>query len=248
MIFSSRLAYALSQSWPLPTAELTRVHVSFVGWGAFFFSFLVDYKQKWLPVKHFEMQSDSFGKRGKSIWGGCFMCWDPKTEDLEVINVRIACDDSKQNWYHSLACLRTNLEIVKPHWSDITETTLQSDGAGNYTCTATMTSLPRVGAVAGVRIVDHSVTEVGDGKNLVDTDFQQVTMSLNQRLDGGANVETAQQILDNLNANPTAGATNAAIEFATRTEGTGPKPYTGIDGIYHRVYLYDTNGLCTGVV
>ena len=40
-----------------------------------------------------------------------------------------------------------------------------------------MTSLPRVGEVSRLRIVEHAVTEVGDGKNLVDTDFQQVTMS-----------------------------------------------------------------------
>eukprot|EP00966_Prymnesium_polylepis_P230555 5335063-Prymnesium_polylepis.1 len=45
---------------------------------------IVDYKQKWLPVKHLETQSDSFGKRGKSIWGGCAMRWDAETRDYEV--------------------------------------------------------------------------------------------------------------------------------------------------------------------
>jgi hypothetical protein len=59
---------------------------------------IVDYKQKWLPMKHQETQSDSFGKRGKSIWGGCAMRWDAAAKDYEVLNVRIACDDSKQNW------------------------------------------------------------------------------------------------------------------------------------------------------
>ena len=50
---------------------------------------IVDYKMKWLPVKHHETQSDSFGKKGKSIWGGCAIRWDPSTGDYEVINVRI---------------------------------------------------------------------------------------------------------------------------------------------------------------
>ena len=158
-----------------------------------------------------------------------------------------ACDDSKQNWYHSLACLRTNLEILKAHWPDLTESSLQSDGAGNYSCTAFMTSLPRVGEVTRVKITDHAVTEVGDGKNLVDTDFQQVTMSLNQRKDGGADIETAQQIFDNLNANPTLGTKNAAIDTSARAEGMPPKPYAGIDGIYWRVFEYDATGACTGV-
>ena len=92
------------------------------------------------------------------------------------ISPLLACNDSTQNWYHTLAVLRPTLEIVKGHWHDIDEASLQSDGAGNYSCTATMTSLPRVGEVAGVRITDHAITEVGDGKNLVDTDFQQVQM------------------------------------------------------------------------
>ena len=50
---------------------------------------IVDYKQKWLPVKHNETQSDSFGKRGKSIWGGCAIRFDRSTGDYQVLNVRI---------------------------------------------------------------------------------------------------------------------------------------------------------------
>ena len=72
-------------------------------------------------------------------------------------------------------------------------------------------------------------------------------MSLTQRKDGGADIETAQQILDNLNADATAGTTNAAIDLSVRAEGKPPKPYTGIDGIYQRVYLYSDQGQCTGV-
>jgi hypothetical protein len=50
---------------------------------------IVDYKMKWLPVKHLETQSDSFGKRGKSIWGGCAIRFDAATGDFLVLNVRI---------------------------------------------------------------------------------------------------------------------------------------------------------------
>ena len=96
-----------------------------------------------------------------------------------------------------------------------------------------MTSLARVGEAACVRITDHAITEVGDGKNLVDTDFQQVTMSLNQRKDGGANVETAQQILDNLDANPTAGTTNAGIELGARAEQRAERGNLGLLRLHH---------------
>ena len=50
---------------------------------------IVDYKQKWLPMKHLETQTDSFGKRGKSIWGGCAMRWNATSRDYEVLNIRI---------------------------------------------------------------------------------------------------------------------------------------------------------------
>ena len=43
-------------------------------------------------------------------------------------------------------------------------------------------------------------------------------MSLTQRVNSGANVETAQEILDNLNANSTAGAVNAAIDLGGRKQ------------------------------
>ena len=75
-------------------------------------------------------------------------------------------------------------------------------------------------------------------------------MSLNQRINSGANVETAQEILDNLNANPTAGATNAAIDMGGRTEepAKGPKAFTGIDSLYDRGYEYDSMGVWTAAV
>ena len=50
---------------------------------------IIDYKQKWLPVKHLETQSDSFGKRGKSIHGACAIRYDPATGDYDVLNIRI---------------------------------------------------------------------------------------------------------------------------------------------------------------
>ena len=221
-------------------SHLTRMHLIF------------DYKQKWLPVKHGETQSDAFGKRGKSIWGCTAIRWNVATEDFEVLNVRLVCDDSTQNWFHSLACMRTTCDILHRAWLDIDEATCQSDGAGNFSCTAFTTSLPRVGETVGIRILELNITEVGDGKNLCDTDFQQVTMALNQRKDGGADIETAQQMLDNLDANPTAGTVNAGMELgSTRRlepgKKQGPKPYKGIDGIYQRKYEYDANGRCTGI-
>eukprot|EP00964_Phaeocystis_antarctica_P024129 scaffold13503_cov32-Phaeocystis_antarctica.AAC.1 len=62
-------------------------------------------------------------------------------------------------------------EVWSDSSSDITAT-LQADGAGNFSGTATMILLPRTFLSRNVRLVRAVISEVGDGKNLVDTDFQ----------------------------------------------------------------------------
>ena len=73
---------------------------------------IVDYKQKWLPMKHHETRQDAFGKRGKSIFGAAVFRWSEATQELEVLNVRIACDDAHQNYYHTVQMIATTLDIV----------------------------------------------------------------------------------------------------------------------------------------
>ena len=90
--------------------------------------------------------------------------------------------------YQTLGCTRTVLDIVRSHWPDISKVKLQSDGAGNLQCTAFMVALPRVGQSAGLQVLSYTITEMGAGKTKQDTDFQQVSLSLNQvrtmRVDG----------------------------------------------------------------
>ena len=92
--------------------------------------------------------------------------------------------------YQTLGCTRTVLDIVRSHLPDISKVKLQSDGASssNLNCTAFMVALPRVGQSAGLQVLSHTITEVGAGKTKQDTDFQQVSLSLNQvrtlRVDG----------------------------------------------------------------
>jgi hypothetical protein len=200
---------------------------------------IVDYKQKVLPESHRETQTECFGKRGKSLHGCTAIRYDPKCEDYSVLNVRVACDDSNQTWFHTLNTLKVSLDTIMETWEDVIESSLQSDGAGNYDCTAFMLSLERLFTAAGLHLTRHAITEVGDGKNLQDTDFQQAQMSLNHGKDGGLSFGDAQGIIDTLEETKTLGVVNLGMELGTRSlepKGKeGPKPYKGIDAMYDRV-------------
>ena len=65
-------------------------------------------------------------------------------------------------------------------------------------------------------------------------------------------METAQETLDNLDANPTAGTANAAINLGGRLDEpakeAAAKPFAGIDALYDREYEYDANGAWIAVL
>ena len=209
---------------------------------------VIDHKQKWLPKSHEETQQEGFGKRGISIFGGAATRW--VGNEYHVLNIRVACDDASQGWFQTLGCTRIVLDVIRSHWLEIIAAAVQSDGASNLNCTAFMCALPRCGQAAGIRIESHDITEVGGGKTKQDTDFQQVTLALNQYVDSGGSATNAQQIMEGLDANPTLGSVNAAIELNRELEpgkGHDPKPYKGIDGVYSRNYGYDASGRCTHV-
>ena len=72
-----------------------------------------------------------------------------------------------------------------------------------------------------------------------------------QVCDGGGRAANAKQIQAALDANPTLGSVNVAIDLDRELEpgkGNDPSPFKGIDGIYHRQYEHDASGRCTHVL
>eukprot|EP00966_Prymnesium_polylepis_P319365 7375841-Prymnesium_polylepis.1 len=174
-----------------------------------------DYKAKILPGRNRETQTEAFGKKGKSLWGTTAIRWDSQSEDCEVLNIRIACDDSTQTWFHTLNEFAVTLDEIEKVWPGMERAVSLSDGASNFTCTALMTALPRTFASRKVQLLRFTISEVGDGKNLTDTDFQLVQRSLEQAKAGGGSVTNAQQILDSLQAFPSRGTINSAIDLGS---------------------------------
>ena len=205
---------------------------------------IVDYKQKVLPTGFRETQTAAFGKKGKSLHGATCLRWDAKRGDFQVLNVRVVCDDSNQTWFHTLAALRTTIDKVTDVWPDLTESTLQSDGAGNYDCTAFMDSVKDVFKGACVRLTRHLVTEVGDGKNLVDQSFQGAQQTMDHARAGGMDLLDALGILEALETGKALGTINVGMDIGVRglEPKKGPSPLKGIDSLYDREYVYNENG------
>ena len=233
---------------------------------------IVDYKQKVLPTGHRETQTAAFGKKGKSLHGATCLRWDARLGKFSVLNVRVVCDDSNQTWFHTLAALRTTLDQVIDVWPDIDQSSLQSDGASNYECTAFMHTvkdvfrgvhrptffdddeLPALVPMppplpAGIRLTRHIVSEVGDGKNLVDQSFQTAQQDMDAARDGGRDLLEAQGILDALETGKALGTINVGMDMGTRAlePKKGPSPLKGIDSLYDREYEYDASGAFSGI-
>ena len=126
---------------------------------------------------------------------------------------------------------------------------MQSDGANNYDCTAFMSCVQRVCAAAGLRLVRHVVTEVGDGKNLVDQDFQTAQQDMNHARAGGMDLLNAQNIIDALETGRALGVLNMGMDLGTRAlePKKNPTALRGIDLLYDRAYEYDEDGNFLGV-
>ena len=108
------------------------------------------------------------------------------------------------------------------------EVTLQTDGANNYDCTAFMSSVMSVFTAVGLRLVRHVITEVGDGKNLCDQDFQGAQQVMDHARAGGMNLLNAQDMLDALNTREAPGVVNVGMDLGTRsaepTRSSGAAP------------------------
>ena len=209
---------------------------------------IVDYKQKILPTGHREVQTEAFGKKGKSLHGATCIRWSPTSRDFEVLNVRVVCDDSNQTWFHTIGALRVTLEKVVDAWPTVGDATLQSDGGSNYVCTALMHMLKDVFSVLGVRLLRHVISEVGGGKNLVDQSFQGAQQTMDQARAGGMDTRDAQKFVDALDTSDGAGIINVGMVLDRSSEPKkGPSPLKGIDSLYDREYCYDTQGNFIGL-
>ena len=194
----------------------------------------VDYKAKPLSRKHREGQSESFGKKGKSLFGLAAMFLIPddwqgalpegteREGDVVVAHVRVCCDDSDQSVWHSIQVLTTSLLLLKGQYSWLQFGPLYSDGAVNFKSFLFTLVLQEVSKRVGFRITAQLLPEAGDGKDRCDRGFAGV----NKLFDSWVKVDRrvmlcADDICDTLEVRATPGVINCALQ--TQRDGASEK-------------------------
>ena len=203
----------------------------------------IDYKQKVLSREHSQPQQNNFGKRGKSLHGLTAECLIPasftgelpkgfdREGDFAIFHVRVAADDSDQDFWHSSQVLYTSIKqlLQMVPWQ-LDGCYLSSDGAVNYKSLAFTIMLSQMCSALNFKIVDHIFPEAGDGKDWCDRDFA----GINNVIDGfmkapDSKMTNANEIvivLDSPNEkdpNANAGVANCALKIERPAQAVSDK-------------------------
>jgi hypothetical protein len=174
----------------------------------------MDWKMKQLSMCWRESQTHFFGKKGIAHMG-LMATYLKSKEELEeeirhgvtnptktrTIFLDLLSDDSSETGFLSAKCLEIALLKLKRKVNRLAIGTISTDGAGCFSGTAFFSFLPFAGALTGIKIVLHIVTEVGCGKSAADGHFSYIRHFLIKNVANGQgradfdNGRTAAQVL-----------------------------------------------------
>jgi hypothetical protein len=138
---------------------------------------------------------------------------DPRG-NLVIEHHHIACNDSEQNWYHTLAGFEVSLGLLKKVYPHVTTIHGTSDNASNYHGTPGLIFLPLLFSIAGLYLAEWCFSVAGMGKNIGDTDGSHNTHKIMQAVNNGANATTAKEIVTILSTPPIVkGSVNGILEL-----------------------------------
>ena len=204
-----------------------------------------DYMNKIEDMFHAEGQTDRFAKKGRSCFGHSFTTLAPDGYNFDgavgagsllCVNIRQFCNDSKQDFEHSLTLLDAAIELFVEACPFAHTLNGSKDGAVNFGFGFNL-AYPRVlekhGLMAG--IID--TPETGSGKDEEDQDFRQVQCALRLWVNGGGDVLSAEDATDAADQlqGPEKGKLNV---LTTIKRGVGPLPLVKEKFIAGRLYRY----------
>ena len=138
-----------------------------------------------------------------------------------MYTVRVCCDDSDQDWFHSLVVFRAALTLFVTAVKDlgITGGWLCSDGASNFKSLSFALCVRDLCSTLSFRLLGHLFPEAGGGKDLCDRDFADINRLFNSFLkQPGASLRTADDFVEALDALPQTMVLSCAVKFAKPPE------------------------------
>ncbi|KAK3245434.1 hypothetical protein CYMTET_44994 [Cymbomonas tetramitiformis] len=159
---------------------------------------IMDYMNKWLPLKHMATTSDAFGQAGESVHGATVYVHalpqsvketiasgeleDPHSyiRELKVdssgdINrwyvLLGSINDHKQDQWHALSVLEATLKIVKEIEPQVDEARLRFDNAPCYHGTLFWLMVSIMEKATGIQVTEVGMNEPGEGKDETDSSF-----------------------------------------------------------------------------
>jgi hypothetical protein len=215
-----------------------------------------DYMNKIEDMYHAESQSERFAKKGRSNNGHCFITLAPEDyEDLGeamgvgsllVVNIRLFCNDSKQDFEHSISMLPVAISLFNQVCPWVTTLNASQDGASNYGDGFRL-AYPRVLEMFDLQAGLVDTPETGAGKDAEDQDFRQCQAAFRAFWNAGGNILSATDCAvaaDRLQG-PERGKMNRVVTFE---RGLAPAPLEKfVTGkVYRWHHHYDETGTYSG--
>lgn len=233
-----------------------------------------DYGEKMLPMGHKESQSEHFGKSGISQFAITWLLLVSMFTASELIELLgeegvkgvvegdfimyttvLYCNDAKQDWVHSFFCFRASIRLLLQRFPNkVQEIMFRSDGAGNFKCSSQVLAMIKLSEWMRVRIIEFNFTEVGNGKNYTDSVVQKQKLYIKEHLKAdGSSARLAHEMADAAAAGQSASASSMSCDVAEITfdrpleKGGAGEALEGIQGMYHFVYVYNSDGKFEGL-
>ena len=188
-----------------------------------------DHMNKLVDTWHAESQTDRFGKSGRTCFGHSFTTIAPPdfegecngTGSLLCVNVRLFCNDSKQDFEQSITLTHAAIALFKQVCPWVTKISGSKDGASCF-LDAFQFAYPRVLEMHGLQAGTIDTPETSAGKDEQDQDFRGVQGSIRAATNSGFDCTSSVENCEAADKyqGPEKGKMNRVVTFQ---RGLGPQ-------------------------
>eukprot|EP00854_Cymbomonas_tetramitiformis_P006349 gene6349-7609_t len=188
---------------------------------------IMDYMNKWLPLKHMATTSDAFGQAGESVHGATvyvhalpehvkqtiasgeledpqqYLRELPVDADGDINRWYVllgALNDHKQDQWHACSMLEATLTLVKQSEPQVESARLRFDNATCYHGTLFWLMVSIMENATGIKVSEVGMNEPGEGKDETDSSFNTAKAYVKRLVNlGKIDAKTAAEFIGALN-------------------------------------------------